>query len=86
MEFDDESYSCSDKDVSLDEGDENQIVHRECVFRCNSDYCNFGPGLKFANFVNATTEEPVTEVPASSFTLGFNAMILMMALIVKKWI
>jgi len=85
MEFDDESYSCKDKDVSLSESIEEQsIVHKECTFRCASDFCNFGPGLKFANFVNDTTEAPVTVPGSGSFGVGFSLVVVFVGLLVNK--
>merc|ERR1711881_816250 len=86
VEFDEENYSCSDKDVSLSETiEEQQITHRECTFRCDSDYCNFGPGLKFANFVNETTEEPVTVDPTGASTgIGFSLVLVVVGLLVNK--
>ena len=86
VEFDEESYSCSDKDVSLSETiEEQQIVHRECTFRCDSDYCNFGPGLKFANFVNETTTEEPEVTPSSGFTFGFSFLVVFVGLLVNRY-
>jgi len=86
MEFDDESYACSDKEVSLSEDvdADQRITHRECTFRCDSDFCNFGPGLKFANFVNETTTEAPVTPPSGSMTFGFSLFVVFVGLMVNK--